>query len=185
VRKAVFVVRGSCSEKNGRDEGVFTNTNHEHEPRTTALSGALMSLLERRFTIKANDFVKAGEVSLEIQGLLKKIGFEPAVVRRVSICAYEAEMNVVMHGGDGEMLLRVEPEKIHLSCRDEGGGIEDIELAFQPGYSTATPEHQEMGFGAGMGLPNIKKNASSLDVDSRKGGGTRLTMVFEVKDGHG
>lgn len=144
-----------------------------------------MTLLERWFTIRANDFVKAGEVSIEVQGILKKIGFDPALIRRVSICAYEAEMNVVMHGGDGEMLLRVEPERIDLECRDRGGGIEDIELALQPGYSTAKPEHQEMGFGAGMGLPNIKKNASSLDLDSRKGGGTRLTMKFEVDDGRG
>ena len=144
-----------------------------------------MTLLERRFTIRANDFVKAGEVSIEVQGILKKIGFDPALIRRVSICAYEAEMNVVMHGGDGEMLLRVEPERIDLECRDRGGGIEDIELALQPGYSTAKPEHQEMGFGAGMGLPNIKKNASSLDLDSRKGGGTHLTMKFEVDDGRG
>ena len=144
-----------------------------------------MTLLERRFTIQANDFVNAGEVSIEVQGILKKIGFDPALIRRVSICAYEAEMNVVMHGGDGEMLLRVEPERIDLECRDRGGGIEDIELALQPGYSTAKPEHQEMGFGAGMGLPNIKKNASSLDLDSHKGGGTRLTMRFEVDDGRG
>jgi len=144
-----------------------------------------MTLLERRFTIQANDFVKAGEVSIEVQGILKKIGFDPALIRRVSICAYEAEMNVVMHGGDGEMLLRVEPERIDLECRDRGGGIEDIQLALQPGYSTAKPEHQEMGFGAGMGLPNIKKNASSLDLDSQKGGGTRLTMRFEVGDGRG
>ncbi len=144
-----------------------------------------MPLLERRFTIRANDFVKAGEVSIEVRGILKKVGFDPSLVRRVSICAYEAEMNVVMHGGDGEMLLRVEPERIHLECRDRGGGIEDIELALKPGYSTAKPEHQEMGFGAGMGLPNIKKNASFLDLDSRKGGGTRLTMKFEVDDGRG
>ncbi|MCF8061665.1 MAG: ATP-binding protein [Deltaproteobacteria bacterium] len=143
-----------------------------------------MPLLERRFTIKANDFVKAGEVSIEVQGILKKIGFDPTLVRRVSICAYEAEMNVVMHGGDGEMMLHVEPEEIDLVCSDQGGGIEDIELALLPGYSTARPEHQEMGFGAGMGLPNIKKNASSLDVYSRKGEGTRLIMKFEVGDEH-
>ncbi len=139
-----------------------------------------MSLLERRFTIKANDFVRAGDVSLAVQAALKQIGFPAALVRRVSICAYEAEMNVVMHGGDGEMLLKVDPELIVLDCRDRGQGIEDIELAFRPGYSTARPEHQEMGFGAGMGLPNIKKNADSLRVDSEKRKGTRLEMAFEV-----
>ncbi|MFO7785220.1 MAG: ATP-binding protein [Thermodesulfobacteriota bacterium] len=140
-----------------------------------------MSLLERRFNIKANDFVKAGEVSIEVQGILRKIGFDPALIRRISICAYEAEMNVVMHGGDGEMTLRIEPGQISLECRDKGEGIEDVELALKPGYSTAKPEHQEMGFGAGMGLPNIKKSASTLCVDSKKGQGACLTMKFEVK----
>ncbi len=141
-----------------------------------------MSLLERRFFIKANDFVKAGEVSIEVQGILKKIGFDRKLIRRASICAYEAEMNVVMHGGDGEMVLRVRPERIELECRDEGEGIEDVELALTPGYSTAKPEHQEMGFGAGMGLPNIKKNAFELEVHTGKGLGTRLIMAFEVRD---
>jgi len=141
-----------------------------------------MSLLERRFTIKAGDFVNAGEVSIGVQGLLKKIGFDPGLIRRVSICAYEGEMNVVMHGGDGEMVLRVEPERIGLECRDEGGGIEDVELALKPGYSTAKPEHQEMGFGAGMGLPNIRKNAAELHVRTGKGQGTCLIMLFEVGD---
>lgn len=144
-----------------------------------------MSLLERRFPIKANDFVKAGEVSIEIQRILKKIGFDSELIRRASICAYEAEMNVVMHGGDGEMVIRVRPERIELACGDQGGGIEDVELALKPGYSTAKPEHQEMGFGAGMGLPNIKRNASELEVQTGKGQGTRLIMTFEVQDGRG
>ncbi len=138
-----------------------------------------MSLLERRFNIKANDFVKAGEVSIEVQGILKKIGFDSALIRRISICAYEAEMNVVMHGGDGEMTLMIEPGQILLICRDKGEGIEDVELALKPGFSTAKPEHQEMGFGAGMGLPNIKKNSSVLFVETEKGKGARLTMKFE------
>ena len=138
-----------------------------------------MTLLERRFNIKANDFVKAGEVSIGVQGILKDIGFDSALIRRVSICAYEAEMNVVMHGGDGEMTLMIEPGQVFLICRDQGEGIEDVELALKPGFSTAKPEHQEMGFGAGMGLPNIKKNSSVLYVETEKGKGTRLTMKFE------
>lgn len=144
-----------------------------------------MPLLERKFNITANDFVNAGEVSLEVQGILKKIGFAPVLIRRVSICAYEAEMNVVMHGGHGEMILRVEPEKIALECWDGGAGIADIEKALTPGYSTAKPEHQEMGFGAGMGLPNIKKNADTLDLESGEGKGTRLIMHFKAGDAVG
>ena len=140
-----------------------------------------MPILERAFKVKFNDFSKAGEVSMKIQEILKGIGFEQALIRRVSVCAYESEMNVVMHGGDGDILLTVDPEYILLDVRDNGAGIEDIELAFQEGYSTAKPEHREMGFGAGMGLPNIKKNADSLEVSSEKGNGTLLKMEFRVE----
>jgi anti-sigma regulatory factor (Ser/Thr protein kinase) len=94
-------------------------------------------------------------------------------------------MNVVMHGGDGEMRLLIDSEKIILECHDTGQGIEDIEMALTPGFSTAKPEHQEMGFGAGMGLPNIKKNADTLEVRSKKGSGTHLTMQFNAGDEHG
>lgn len=141
--------------------------------------------LERRFKIKANDFVKAGEVSLEIQGILKGIGFDTTLIRRVSVCAYESEMNVVMHGGDGEALLRVTPERIVLVFEDEGAGIEDIGLAFKPGYSTAKLEHREMGFGAGMGLPNIKKSADTVKVNSEKGKGTHLVIGFNLEKSSG
>jgi anti-sigma regulatory factor (Ser/Thr protein kinase) len=136
--------------------------------------------LERKFTVKHNDFVRAGEVSIKIQGILKAIGFDPDFIRRVSVCAYESEMNVVMHGGEGTVFLTVDPKAVTLDVRDDGPGIPDIELAFQEGYSTAKPEHREMGFGAGMGLPNIKNNADTLKLDSEKGKGTRLFMDFKV-----
>lgn len=137
----------------------------------------------KRYGIKARDFAKAGEGSIQIQGLLKAVGFDPALIRRISICAYEAEMNVVMHGGDGEMRLMVDPKQIVLEVVDDGPGIPDIELALQEGYSTALPEHREMGFGAGMGLPNIRKNADILNIQSSDREGTHLTMRFEVKTG--
>ena len=136
--------------------------------------------LERRFRIRGNDFVSAGEVSLEIQSILKQIGFDSALIRRISVCAYESEMNVVMHGGDGEALLKVSPESIILIFSDQGPGIPDIELAFKPGYSTANLAHREMGFGAGMGLPNIQKSADTLEVQTEKGQGTILTIGFEL-----
>jgi len=141
-----------------------------------------MADLLKRFNIKARDFVKAGEGSLKIQSLLKSIGFDAGIIRRISICAYEAEMNAVMHGGDGELRLMIDPKKIILEVSDNGPGIEDIELALQEGYSTATPEHREMGFGAGMGLPNIKKNADSLEIHSGNGQGTHLKISFEVQN---
>ncbi len=141
-----------------------------------------MADLVKLFNITARDFAKAGESSLQIQSLLKSIGFEPDLIRRISICAYEAEMNAVMHGGDGELLLTVDPKNIVLEVSDDGPGIKDVELALREGYSTATPEHREMGFGAGMGLPNINKNADSLAINSLDGRGTHLRIKFKVGD---
>ena len=141
-----------------------------------------MPALTKTFTITARDFAKAGEGSLQIQSILKSIGFVSDLIRRISICAYEAEMNVVMHGGDGELLLTVDPQNIVLDVSDDGPGIEDVELALREGYSTATPEYREMGFGAGMGLPNIKKNADSLEINSHNGGGAHLKMSFKVEN---
>jgi serine/threonine-protein kinase RsbT len=140
-----------------------------------------MPELQRSFKVKFNDFMKAGDISVKIQSILKTIGFDPALIRRVSVCAYESEMNVVMHGGDGDVLLIVGPGNITIHVRDDGPGIENTELAFQEGYSTATHEHREMGFGAGMGLPNIKKSADAVEVISEKGKGTYLKMSFNVE----
>jgi anti-sigma regulatory factor (Ser/Thr protein kinase) len=139
-----------------------------------------MSHFSKRFKIIPRDFIRAGEVSIEVQGLLKTIGFDADVIRRISVCAYEAEMNVVMHGGDGTLSLGVDPDMIIMEVWDDGPGIEDIELAMKAGYSTAPPEHRELGFGAGMGLPNIEKNADSLEVNSEKGRGTHLKICFKV-----
>lgn len=140
--------------------------------------------LSKSFKIEPRDFLRAGEVSLQVQRTLKNIGFEEELVRRAAICAYEAEMNVVLHGGDGILILNVHSEKIVLDVTDDGPGIEDIDLALKEGYSTATPEQREMGFGAGMGLPNIKENADSFEVKSGKGSGTHLTIRLKArKDG--
>ena len=141
-----------------------------------------MSHLSKSFKITPRDFLRAGEVSIEVQGLLKTIGFDADVIRRISVCAYEAEMNVVMHGGEGTLSLAVDPDMIIMEVSDDGPGIEDIELAMRAGYSTAPPEHRELGFGAGMGLPNIKKNADSLKVNSEKGKGTHLKIGFKVRE---
>jgi anti-sigma regulatory factor (Ser/Thr protein kinase) len=137
--------------------------------------------LKRSFKIEARDFLRAGEVSLQVQRTLKNIGFEEELVRRVAICAYEAEMNVVLHGGDGVLTLTLHSENIVLHVVDDGPGIENIELALKEGYSTATPEQREMGFGAGMGLPNIKKNADSLELESGQGAGTHLKIMLKVR----
>ena len=114
---------------------------------------------------------------------LKSVGFPAEIIQRASICAYEAEMNVVMHGGNGVLTFRLDEDEIFIGVEDDGPGIENIDLALQEGFTTASKEHLEMGFGAGMGLPNIKKNVDSLEIRSEKGKGTHLQMFFLVKEG--
>ncbi len=135
------------------------------------------------FPIQGGDFHHAGHVSTQIKEILKELGIEPAVVRRAAIAAYEAEMNVVMYARHGTFILEVTPGEVNFWVEDEGEGIPDIELAMQEGYSTATPEMREMGFGAGMGLPNIKKNADRFEITSEVGKGTllRITIFLNQK----
>ena len=141
-----------------------------------------MPRLKKSFHIKARDFIRAGEASINIQNLLKSMDFDPRLIRRVAICGYESEMNVVMHGGDGTLSIEVDDEKLVLEIIDDGPGIEDIELAMQAGYSTANDDHREMGFGAGMGLPNMKKNSDRIQVESPKDKGTVVRMVFVIPE---
>ncbi len=139
-----------------------------------------MSGLKKRFHIKKKDFIRAGEASIQTKVLLKSLNLDSALIRRVAICGYEGEMNVVMHGGDGVLSLRVDTDRLTLNISDNGPGIEDVELAMQKGFSTALDEYREMGFGAGMGLPNMEKNADQIEVESEIGKGTRVRMVFFI-----
>ena len=129
---------------------------------------------ESVYQVMGRDFPNAGKVSTSIKDTLKRLGISPGVVRRVAIISYEAEMNLVMYANKGKVALNVSPEAVTLNIEDEGPGIPDVTLAMQEGYSTATPEMREMGFGAGMGLPNIKKNADEFSISSEVGRGTRL-----------
>ncbi len=135
-------------------------------------------LFKKRFIIKGGDYTAAGEVSVEIKNILKDIGFDPVVIRRLAIASYEAEMNLIMYGVEGELQLTVNPDTIHLVIADTGPGIEDIDRAMQEGYSTATDEMREMGFGAGMGLPNIRKNSDEFKITSDIDKGTRLEITI-------
>jgi anti-sigma regulatory factor (Ser/Thr protein kinase) len=137
-----------------------------------------MSGLRKSFHIKARDFIRAGEASINVQNILKSMNFDPKLIRRIAICGYEGEMNAVMHGGDGLLSIEIDSEKLVLEVRDDGPGIEDIEKAMQTGFSTANDEHREMGFGAGMGLPNMEKNSDQIFVESEKGQETKVRMVF-------
>ncbi len=129
---------------------------------------------ESVYRVLGRDFSNAGKVSTSIKDTLKRLGVNPAVVRRVAIVSYEAEMNLVMYATRGKVALSVSREAVTLNVVDEGPGIPDIALAMQEGWSTATAEMREMGFGAGMGLPNIRKNADEFDISSEVGRGTRL-----------
>lgn len=141
-----------------------------------------MSSICKSYCVVKNDFVKAGEASINVKNLLKSTNYNTDMIRRVAICGYEAEMNLVMHGGDGELSVDINSERIIIIVSDTGPGIEDTELALTVGFSTAKDEYREMGFGAGMGLPNIKKNADEMTLESEPGNGTKVTMIFYVKD---
>jgi serine/threonine-protein kinase RsbT len=142
------------------------------EPKTEQI------LLSHEFFVQGSDFANAGMVSTQVKSILKKIGFDPKLVRRVAISTYEGEMNVVMHAQRAKVYLSVTPRLIEVVIDDEGKGIPDVELAMQEGYTTATEEMRAMGFGSGMGLPNIKKNSDDLKIESEVGKGTRLQMRF-------
>jgi serine/threonine-protein kinase RsbT len=137
-------------------------------------------LLHQEFTIEGNDFTNAGMVSTDIKSLLKKIGLDPILIRRVAISCYEGEMNVVMHAKRAKVNLTVTPKLIEVLISDEGKGIPDVGLAMQKGFTTATEEMRAMGFGSGMGLPNIKKNSDELNIDSKVGQGTKLQIKFFI-----
>jgi serine/threonine-protein kinase RsbT len=142
-----------------------------------------MTGLKKSFPIKARDFIRAGEASISIQNLLKSLNFDSKLIRRIAICGYEGEMNAVMHGGDGSLSIEIDTDRLVLEISDNGIGIEDIELAMQAGYSTANEEYREMGFGAGMGLPNMKKNSDRIIVESEKNHGTQVRMYFYLSKG--
>jgi serine/threonine-protein kinase RsbT len=138
------------------------------------------SALSQSYTVLGGDFSKAGVVSVRIKNLLKELGLSFNVIRRAAIAAYEAEMNVIMYAREARVELSVSAGKVEVIFEDKGPGIPDISLAMKEGYSTASQEMREMGFGAGMGLPNIKKNSDSFRITSKVGEGTRLEISISV-----
>jgi anti-sigma regulatory factor (Ser/Thr protein kinase) len=132
------------------------------------------------FDVKGSDFAMAGEASSAVKMMLKKIGVQAEDIRRTAIAMYEAEMNMVIHAGGGEIDVKIDSTSIKMVFTDKGPGIENLELAMQEGYSTAPDEVREKGFGAGMGLPNIKRYSDELNIVSEVGKGTtvEITVVF-------
>ncbi len=138
------------------------------------------TLLEHEYRVEGSDFGSAGMVSTEVKSVLKTIGLDPKLIRRVGISTYEGEMNVVMHAKKAKVCLTITPKMIEVLIDDEGKGIPDVALAMEKGFSTATEEQRAMGFGSGMGLPNIKNNTDEMELESEVGKGTRLRMRFFI-----
>lgn len=141
------------------------------------------AVFRQEFPVKGGDFAKAGSVACRIKDLLKDMGLDTKTIRRAAIASYEAEMNVIMYAREGRMSLAVSSKEVRIIVDDQGPGIADIEKAMTEGYSTATQEMRELGFGAGMGLPNIKRNADIFHIDSQSGRGTRLEIIIQT-NGH-
>ncbi len=137
-------------------------------------------LYTESFKITGGNFAHGGDVAARIKTILKEFGVRNDVIRRLSIANFEAEMNVIMYADEGDLELNVTPTAVRVTLADRGQGIPDIALAMREGYSTATAAMRERGFGAGLGLPNIKKNADSFDIESTPGVGTTLRYTVAI-----
>lgn len=133
-----------------------------------------------RYNVEGNDFTSAGQASVQVKKNLRQIGLDSETIRRVSIAMYEGEINMVIHAGGGVAEVCVTEDYIDIILEDTGPGIEDIERAMQAGYSTAPDNIRSLGFGAGMGLPNMKKNSDSMEITSTVGVGTRIVMRINM-----
>ncbi|MDO4287955.1 MAG: ATP-binding protein [Eubacterium sp.] len=132
------------------------------------------------FDVARGDFEKAGEASRKIKRSLQQLGIGSKTIRRIAIAGYEGEINLAIHSDGGRIILEVDNENVVLRLEDVGPGIPNLDLAMTEGYSTASSEAREMGFGAGMGLPNMEKNADGFEIHSVVGEGTKIKMVFKL-----
>ncbi len=137
-------------------------------------------MLNLEYTIEGGNFSDAGKASSDIKKTLKQLSIDYALIKRTVVAVYEAEVNVVAHARQGTLSVEINTRQIKIVVDDHGPGIEDIDKAMQAGYSTANARVREMGFGAGMGLPNIKKNTDELNISSQPGQGTRLEMIINL-----
>lgn len=140
-----------------------------------------MELLSLHYDVSGTDFTCAGEASSKIKRNLKELGFPASVIRNVAIAVYEGEINLVIHGGGGVIDVEISPECISIILADQGPGIPDVSLAMQEGYSTAPDNVRQLGFGAGMGLPNIKKYTDEMIIETEVGKGTTIKLKVFVK----
>lgn len=136
--------------------------------------------IRMEYEVGKEEFSKAGRASSDIKKILNQLGIEAQVVRRVAIAAYESEINIVIHSEGGKIIAEIAHDKIIIIAHDKGNGIEDIEKAMTQGFSTASNKVREMGFGAGMGLPNMKRTSDEFKIESSKGSETRVEMIFNI-----
>ena len=133
-----------------------------------------------KYDISPDDFTRAGEASSDVKGKLKQLGVSPAAIRKVAIAMYEGEINMVIHANGGEITVEITPVDIKMVLADVGPGIPDVEQAMKAGYSTAPDEVRSLGFGAGMGLPNMKKYTDDMAIETKLGVGTTITMIVKM-----
>lgn len=136
--------------------------------------------MKLHYEVDGNEFTLAGEASSKVKKILKQLGIKSATIRKVSIAMYEAEINMVIHANGGEIDVDISPQKINIVLQDTGPGIADIDLAMKAGYSTASEEARQMGFGAGMGLPNMKRYCDNLNITSEVNVGTKVEISFDL-----
>lgn len=136
--------------------------------------------MQLHYDIDGSNFTIAGQASSNIKKVLKQLGIDPSIIRRAAIAMYEGEINTVIHGKGGVCDVFLSPTQIRIVFRDHGPGIADISKAMQEGFSTANAEARELGFGAGMGLPNMKKYADTLEIDSKLGEGTTVSISISI-----
>ncbi len=132
------------------------------------------------YEISPDDFTRAGEASSDVKGKLKQLGVSPEAIRKVAIAMYEGEINMVIHANGGEIRVEITPVEIKMILADVGPGIPDVEQAMKAGYSTAPDEVRSLGFGAGMGLPNMKKYTDDMTIETQLGVGTTITMTVKM-----
>ncbi len=132
------------------------------------------------YKVDGDEFSKAGEASSQLKTLLKKLGISPEIIRKIAISVYEAEINMVIHANGGVIDAEILPDKVYIKLEDTGPGIPDIDKAMIEGYSTASEKARELGFGAGMGLPNIKRYSDKLKVTSKVGEGTIVEITVDI-----
>lgn len=137
--------------------------------------------MKLHYQVDGDNFLVAGEASASLKRTLKQLGIDAAIIRKISIAMYEAEMNMVIHACGGAIDVEISTDKVHVILEDRGPGIPDINLAMREGYSTASHEIRELGFGAGMGLPNMKKYSDHLSIRSEVGVGTTVEITVDLK----